>query len=84
AAAMWRAVTDAVGVEARDALWAHPDILPTAEDLDDPSALIARLSGAESAGSAADDEFDQALEQLLRGETPAAPGEDGEEPKSSN
>jgi putative hydrolase len=83
AAAMWRAVTDAVGVEARDALWAHPDILPTAEDLDDPSALIARLTGAESAGSA-DDEFDQALEQLLRGETPAAPGEDGEDPKSSS
>ena len=36
AAAMWRAVTEAVGVEARDALWAHPDLLPTAEDLDDP------------------------------------------------
>lgn len=82
AAAMWRAVTDAVGVEARDALWAHPDILPTAADLDDPGALIARLTGAESASSEADDEFDQALEQLLRGETPAAPGEGGEEPGS--
>ena len=80
AAAMWRAVTEAVGVEARDALWAHPDLLPTAEDLDDPSALVARLTGAEP-DSEADVEFDQALQQLLRGETPAAPGEDGEEPK---
>lgn len=79
AAAMWRAVTDAVGVEARDALWAHPDLLPTAADLDDPAALIARLTG-ESPVDADDAEFDQALEQLLRGETPAGPGEDGEEP----
>jgi putative hydrolase len=83
AAAMWRAITEAVGVEARDALWAHPDILPTAADLDDPSALIARLTGAETPESEADDEFDQALEQLLRGETPAAPGEDGEEPSAT-
>ena len=82
AAAMWRAVTDAVGIEARDALWAHPDLLPTSADLDDPSRLIARLTGADTAESEADDEFDQALEQLLRGETPAAPGEDGEEPKA--
>ena len=29
AAAMWQAVTDAVGAEARDALWSHPDLLPT-------------------------------------------------------
>ena len=83
AAAMWRAVTDAVGIEQRDALWAHPDLLPTSEDLDDPSRLIARLTGAETATSEADDEFDQALEALLRGETPAAPGEDGTEPDAS-
>ncbi|WP_233437772.1 zinc-dependent metalloprotease [Agromyces laixinhei] len=82
ATAMWRAVTDAVGVEARDALWSHPDLLPTAEDLDDPARLVARLTGTDSAEAEADDEFDQALEQLLRGETPAAPGEDGEEPAS--
>lgn len=82
AAAMWRAVSEAVGVEARDALWAHPDLLPTSADLDDPSALIARLTGNDAAENEADDEFDQALEQLLRGETPAGPGEDGETPAS--
>jgi len=82
ATAMWRAVTEAVGIEARDALWSHPDLLPTSEDLDDPSRLIARLTGADTPESEADDEFDQALEQLLRGETPAAPGEDGEEPRA--
>ena len=56
AAAMWRAVTDAVGVEARDALWAHPDLLPTAADIDDPTRLVARLTGADTAESEADDE----------------------------
>lgn len=82
ATAMWRAVTEAVGVEGRDALWTHPDLLPIAADLDDPGALVARLTGNRTAESDADDEFDAALEQLLRGETPAGPGEDGEEPKS--
>ncbi len=44
AAAMWRQVTDAVGVEGRDALWDYPDLMPTADDIDDPAALIARLT----------------------------------------
>jgi putative hydrolase len=82
AAAMWRQVTDAIGIEARDAMWAHPDLLPTAADLDDPAALVARLTGA-TPPDAEDAEFDEALEQLLRGETPAGPGEGGEEPPSS-
>ncbi|MGX5695947.1 zinc-dependent metalloprotease [Agromyces soli] len=81
AAAMWREVTDAIGVEARDAMWAHPDLLPSAADLDDPAALVARLTGA-TPPDAEDAEFDEALEQLLRGETPAGPGEGGEEPPS--
>src|SRR5690606_23446391 len=29
AAAMWQAVTDAVGEATRDALWSHPDLIPT-------------------------------------------------------
>lgn len=66
AAAMWQAVTDAVGNEARDALWAHPDILPTSEDIDDPQALIARLTSAAQGAKPALDEVDQALEDLLR------------------
>ena len=47
AAAMWRKVTDALGTAGRDALWSHPDLLPTAEDIDAPDALIARLTAAE-------------------------------------
>ena len=63
---MWQAVTDAVGNEARDALWAHPDILPTAADLDDPQALVARLTSTAPARAPVLDEIDQALEDLLR------------------
>ncbi|KQR52599.1 hypothetical protein ASF88_13885 [Leifsonia sp. Leaf336] len=68
AAAMWQAVTDAVGQEARDHLWSHPDLLPQAADLDDPSALVARLTAAASGQEPERDEFDQALEDLLRGD----------------
>ncbi|WP_295125551.1 zinc-dependent metalloprotease [uncultured Leifsonia sp.] len=68
AAAMWQAVTDAVGQEARDGLWSHPDLLPQAADLDDPSALVARLTAAASGQEPERDEFDQALEDLLRGD----------------
>ena len=38
------ALTDAVGAETRDALWSHPDLVPTSADIDDPQALIARLT----------------------------------------
>jgi putative hydrolase len=64
AAAMWQAVTDAVGSDVRDELWSHPDLVPTAADIDDPAALVSRLQ----AGTPAPDEMDQALEDLLRGE----------------
>jgi putative hydrolase len=75
AAAMWQAVTDAVGNEARDALWAHPDILPTAEDLDDPQALVARLTSTAKGEPQELDEVDQALEDLLRDDNPNRPHE---------
>ena len=79
AAAMWRAVGDAVGVEARDGLWAHPDLLPSSEDLDDPAMLVARLTGTATGDEEVDDGFDEALEQLLRGETPPAPDGEGDD-----
>jgi len=40
AAAIWRGLTDARGIEGRDAVWAHPDLLPTAEDFDDPEGFV--------------------------------------------
>src|SRR5712671_697141 len=37
---MWRALTEARGVGGRDQVWGHPDLLPTAEDLDDPEGFV--------------------------------------------
>jgi putative hydrolase len=40
AAAIWQGLTDQRGVSGRDAVWAHPDLLPTAEDFDDPDGFV--------------------------------------------
>jgi putative hydrolase len=72
AAAMWKKLTDAVGAEKRDALWSQPDLIPTSEDIDDPTALIARILG----GTGEPDDIDQAIEDLLNDEGDR-PREDG-------
>jgi len=66
ASALWEAITDAVGTEARDALWEHPDSLPRDSDIAEPQAFIKRLSQPAGAG----DDMDQALRDLLEGENP--------------
>lgn len=38
---LWAALREARGAEARDALWQHPDNLPTAAGLDDPLGFVA-------------------------------------------
>jgi putative hydrolase len=42
AARLWASLGDARGIDGRDDLWAHPDLLPTAEDLDDPDGFVHR------------------------------------------
>lgn len=61
AAAMWQRLTDEVGDEKRDELWSHPDLVPAGEDIDDPGALIARIT----AGEPEPDDVDQAIADLL-------------------
>jgi putative hydrolase len=39
AAALWRAVLAEKGQDGREAFWSHPDLLPTADDLDDPDGF---------------------------------------------
>lgn len=64
AAAMWQQVTDAVGAERRDALWSHPDLVPGSDDIDDPAALIVRITNPEPEP----DDVDRAIEDLLSDE----------------
>ncbi|MCU0283890.1 MAG: zinc-dependent metalloprotease [Candidatus Nanopelagicales bacterium] len=40
AAALWSELERVRGVEGRDAVWAHPDLLPGPEDLDDPARFV--------------------------------------------
>jgi putative hydrolase len=40
AAQLWQLLKHDRGTDGRDALWEHPDLLPTTEDLDDPQAFV--------------------------------------------
>ena len=42
AAELWRLLGEQRGIAGRDALWAHPDLIPSADDLDDPAAFVSR------------------------------------------
>jgi putative hydrolase len=40
ASRLWASLGDARGTDGRDDLWHHPDMLPTAKDLDDPDGFV--------------------------------------------
>jgi putative hydrolase len=76
AAVLWERLTDAAGVDARDAVWQHPDLLPEASDLDEPAGFIDRVIGGDTSG------IDQAIadaigDESLREETGDKPEDDG-------
>lgn len=58
AMALWQQITQAFGAGKRDEIWRHPDLLPTAEDIKDPSTFLKRLAD----GS---DDFDNELNKFL-------------------
>jgi putative hydrolase len=66
AAAVWAALTRERGIAGRDALWAHPDLVPTADSFADPEGFAA-------GGRSETPEFDDALAALL--ENPDAGGQ---------
>lgn len=59
AAKLWREISVRLGNEKRDALWSHPDLLPTADEISNPELLFARLAAGDS------DDFDDELRKLL-------------------
>jgi putative hydrolase len=65
AAALWGALRAGEGSAARDAVWAHPDLLPTAADLDDPLAFAERTREADEL-DVDSPEFAAQLEALLQ------------------
>jgi putative hydrolase len=64
AADLWVKLTQAVGADARDGVWQHPDLLPSASDLDEPAGFIDRMIGGDTSGL--DTAFEQAIADLER------------------
>lgn len=69
AAALWSELEAERGVAGRDAVWEHPDLLPSASDLSDPHAFVA--------GSAITDEM---LAELAAGPAAESPQPPSEQP----
>lgn len=81
ASTLWGSLRTRQGQEARDAVWTHPDLLPTSNDLDDPLGF---REGMEEPEALTDAEFDAALADLLDRESgdrpesgPRPDGDDG-------
>ncbi|ORI18218.1 zinc-dependent metalloprotease [Rhodococcus sp. 1168] len=58
ASELWRRLTAAVGIDGRDGVWSHPDLLPVSADLDDPAGFIDGVVGGGSSS------FDDPIAQL--------------------
>ncbi|WP_087509202.1 zinc-dependent metalloprotease [Cellulomonas iranensis] len=61
AATVWAHLAATRGIDGRDAVWAHPDLVPTSEDLDDPAGYDARRQAAVDESA----DLDRALAQIL-------------------
>jgi putative hydrolase len=75
ASALWGSLRSRKGQEARDAVWSHPDLLPTSADLDDPLGF--QEGSIPAAEALTDAEFDAALAALLD------EGEGGDSPREA-
>ncbi|MFC5280916.1 zinc-dependent metalloprotease [Arcanobacterium canis] len=64
AVAFWQKAQLRLGIADRDGLWKHPDLLPQASDLDDPTAFF---TGGSSRPDDLEAELDSFLEDVLSG-----------------
>ncbi len=62
AAALWALIEQAGGISARDGVWAHPDLMPGTQDLDDPLGYAQRREQRERG----DVDVDAAIAALLQ------------------
>lgn len=65
ASTLWGSLRTRQGVEGRDGVWMHPDLLPTPADLDDPLGF---REDATAPDALSDDDFDAELKKMLDGE----------------
>jgi putative hydrolase len=71
AAELWERLTQAAGIDARDGVWQHPDLLPEAADLDEPAGFIDRVIGGDTSG------IDEAIARAI--ENPENPQDDNDD-----
>ncbi len=64
ASTLWGSLRNRQGNEGRDGVWMHPDLLPTAADLDDPLGF---REAAVAPESLSEEDFDSGLRDLLDG-----------------
>lgn len=62
AATLWRLLTKRYGIEGRDRVWEHPDLLPGSDDLDEP------LDFADRWGGTSTDDLDDPIAAIRRAE----------------
>lgn len=72
AAALWNRLAEVRGIEGRDAIWAHPDLMPSSADLDEPEGFA---DGHAASGLTMD------LAALFDGTLGEAPPEGGTPPQ---
>jgi putative hydrolase len=71
ASTLWGSLRTRQGIEARDGVWMHPDLLPTDADLDDPLGFREDAAAPEELS---EQEFDEGLRALLDGDEPDTTG----------
>jgi putative hydrolase len=79
ASTLWGSLRTRQGIEARDGVWMHPDLLPSAADLDDPLGFREDATAPEALS---DEDFDAELAKLLEQDEGGTepPGEPDAEP----
>jgi putative hydrolase len=76
AAVIWRGLTQARGADGRDAVWAHPDLLPDASDFDDPDSFVRNQPELDISGLGPDLGTEEPPAEGPVGEGPASEGPD--------
>jgi putative hydrolase len=84
AAVIWQGLTAERGIAGRDGVWAHPDLLPTADDFDDPEAFAHGRPELDISGLDREQTADDAGEGKDKPDEDAGPPDQGQDPGKPN
>lgn len=70
AASLWTIIERSGGIQGRDGVWDHPDLMPTTEDLDDPIGYTERRLAAEHESADVDAEIEALLDDRPESDPP--------------